>query len=267
MASQHRSRTPGRRQADGENKPYLGLTVSAWTVIGSVAGVISMVVALMAFYGSGLSTGNGPSPASTGNGQLSRSTREPPSPDQRSVTAQTGSPSPQLRPTLGEVRNALLRSSDLASIDAFFIAKDIQPRSQTCGSTPTRPLVNAARQLTVRITYYPIIAEQINVFSSARSAQSAYTASSSHLGCDSSAAKTDITNEVRGFCDQARAVKYYSPAPKGAPGSYYLAEIRCGRVLVELAVGTRKGLPSDDVSNLFLSVETALPRVRALEQN
>jgi hypothetical protein len=193
-------------------------------------------------------------------------------PGQRVVTPQASSPGlrplspPQWQPTFTMVQDALLQPYDLASTNGSFVATNVQPQSQSCERIPTHPLVSAARELINNATSYLAIAEQISLFSSIRSAQSAFTASSPHLGCGFSATKTDITDQVRGFCDQAVAVKYYAPTTNHMTGSYYLAELRCGRILLKLAIGTLKGMPADDVSNLLFSVETAIPKLRTLGQ-
>jgi hypothetical protein len=63
MVSQHGHGAPGGNEGEDESKRYFGVSVGAWTAIGSLAAVASVIIALIALHGSGSVAARTTSPA------------------------------------------------------------------------------------------------------------------------------------------------------------------------------------------------------------
>jgi len=80
----------------------------------------------------------------------------------------------------------------------------------------------------------------------------------------SPSSSSDISSQLGELCDESFAVAVTSVNDNNVTVSSYLAQVRCGRMLVFFLVETPAGSQFDKESNLATGIEAALPKAQAI---
>jgi len=165
------------------------------------------------------------------------------------------------------VKEALLTPDELATIDGSLKSSDIQapgsssPSSASCNGGTTYPVYNPARLL--KDGNALAIIEEIDGFASEKAAQSGFGIDSKTLTCRLQS-PNNISDQVRGLCDQSYATEALETKSGFYPAALYAGVIRCGRFVVFIMLETPNDSAFDQLGKFAILAEIAVPKVEDL---
>jgi hypothetical protein len=172
--------------------------------------------------------------------------------------------------TIGQVRGALLTSTDLAIIDKNFASGDIQysKSPNSCKPTTVADTMGWARTFE-DICSYLEMEEAILVFKSSNDAKIGLSeipgpeCAFTKLTRSSISNVTDISNQLTGLCADGKAWSLTLNNGTSAFAVYSGATL-CGRVLVFIDMVAPQGSSYDDAANFGTAFGLAVPKVEQL---
>jgi hypothetical protein len=174
--------------------------------------------------------------------------------------------------TIGQVKGALLTSTDLALIDKNFVSGDVQyskSSSNTCKSATVVPTMGWARTFVDKASTLEI-EEDILVLKSSNDAEIGLSeipgpqCSYANQPEMSISNVTDISNKITGLCAGGKAWASTVTSGGTTAFSFYSGAVRCGRAIVLLHLYTLQGSSYDYAENFVTAFGLAVPKVEQL---
>jgi hypothetical protein len=166
--------------------------------------------------------------------------------------------------TVNVVRQALLDSAELATIDSSLKQSDLQPSaapSAVCKNDTTYPIYNPARWFNDGDALDML--EEIDSFPTQKSAQIAFSIDSKALPCTFHSV-SNISSQIAGLCDEGYAVEDLVSHQGYLTAANYSGFLRCGRFVLALSLETPLDDTFDQVGKFALYAQIAVPKVQAL---